>query len=159
MKGKKLKKIILSISSILIISIMSCSSTTEGEAVVQDSGVEITKSNVSVSMKEWDVKVDPNYKMGKHISPGQLTLTLVNEGMLEHNLVLLNNSIHEDLELTSDGIMADESKLDILGTIEGLQPGETGELVIEDLPAGTYAFICNTAGHYSEGMVYKIISR
>ena len=159
MKGKKLKKIILSISSILIISIMSCSSTTEGETVVQDSGIEIIKSNVSVSMKEWDVKVDPNYKMGKHISPGQLTLTLVNEGMLEHNLVLLNNSIHEDLDLTTEGTMADESKLDILGKIEGLQPGETGELVIEDLPAGTYAFICNTAGHYSEGMVYKIISR
>ncbi|MDG2102011.1 MAG: sulfocyanin-like copper-binding protein [Dehalococcoidia bacterium] len=154
-----MRKIILLISSVLIISIMACSSTTEGETVVQDNDVEITKSNVSVSMKEWDVNVDPNYKMGEHIKPGQLTLTLVNEGMLEHNLVLLNNAVHEDLALTSEGTMADESKLDILGKIEGLQPGETGELVIEDLPAGTYAFICNTAGHYSEGMVYKIISR
>ena len=80
-----MRKIILLISSVLIISIMACSSTTEGETVVQDNGVEITKSNVSVSMKEWDVNVDPNYKMGKHIKPGQLTLTLVNEGMLEHN--------------------------------------------------------------------------
>ena len=154
-----MKKIILSISSILIISIISCSSTTEDETVVPDSGVEITKSNVSVSMKEWGVKVDPNYKMGKHIQPGELTLSLTNEGMLEHNLVLLNNSKHEDLELTADETMADESKLDILGAINGLQPGETGELVIKDLPAGTYAFICNTAGHYSEGMVYKFIIR
>jgi|TARA_B110000495_G_scaffold202245_1_gene221815 uncharacterized cupredoxin-like copper-binding protein len=154
-----MKKIVLSISSILIISIMACSSSTKGETVVQNNDIEITKSNVNVSMKEWDVNVDPNYKMGKHIKPGQVTLTLVNEGMLEHNLVLLNNAIHEDLELTSEATMADESKLDILGKIEGLQPGETGELVIEDLPAGTYAFICNTAGHYSEGMVYKFISR
>jgi uncharacterized cupredoxin-like copper-binding protein len=154
-----MKKIVLSISSILIISIMACSSSTKGETVVQNNDIEITKSNVNVSMKEWDVNVDPNYKIGKHIKPGQVTLTLVNEGMLEHNLVLLNNAIHEDLELTSEATMADESKLDILGKIEGLQPGETGELVIEDLPAGTYAFICNTAGHYSEGMVYKFISR
>ena len=154
-----MKKILLSISSILIISIMACSSSTKGETVVQNNDIEITKSNVNVSMKEWDVNVDPNYKIGKHIKPGQVTLTLVNEGMLEHNLVLLNNAIHEDLELTSEATMADESKLDILGKIEGLEPGETGELVIEDLPAGTYAFICNTAGHYSEGMVYKFISR
>ena len=55
--------------------------------------------------------------------------------------------------------MADESKLDILGKIEGLKPGESGQIVISDLPAGTYAFICNTPGHYTEGMVYKFISR
>ena len=32
-------------------------------------------------------------------------------------------------------------------------------IVINDLPAGTYAFICNTAGHYEQGMVYKWIAR
>ena len=114
---------------------------------------------VNVTMSEWDVNVDPNYKMGKHIKPGELTLILTNEGMLEHNLVLLNNNKHEELEMSADGTMADESKLDILGVIEGLKPGETGQLVIDDLPAGTYAFICNTPGHYSEEMVYKIIAR
>ena len=141
------------LSSLLYLSIISiiafgCSSTTEGETVVTDEGQSITKSTVTVTMNEWDVKVDPNYKMGKHIKPGELTLTLKNEGNLEHNLVLLNNNKHEDLELSADGSMADESKLDILGKIEGIQPGESGELVIADLPAGTYAFICNTPGHY-----------
>ena len=29
--------------------------------------------------------------------------------------------------------MADESKLDILGKISGLQPGESGELLLEDI--------------------------
>ena len=66
---------------------------------------------------------------------------------------------NRELEMSADGTMADESKLDILGVIEGLKPGETGQLVIDDLPAGTYAFICNTPGHYSEEMVYKIIAR
>ena len=145
--------------SIISIIAFGCSSTTEGETVVSDEGQSITKSTVSVTMNEWDVKVDPNYKMGKHIKPGELTLTLKNEGNLEHNLVLLNNNKHEDLELSADGSMADESKLDILGKIEGIQPGESGELVIADLPAGTYAFICNTPGHYDQGMVYKFIAR
>ena len=156
-----MKKVLSSLLYLSIISVIAfgCSSTTEGETVVTDEGQSITKSTVSVTMNEWDVKVDPNYKMGKHIKPGELTLTLKNEGNLEHNLVLLNNNKHEDLELSADGSMADESKLDILGKIEGIQPGESGELVIADLPAGTYAFICNTPGHYDQGMVYKFIAR
>ena len=156
-----MKKVLSSLLYLSIISIIAfgCSSTTEGETVVSDEGKSITKSTVSVTMNEWDVKVDPNYKMGKHIKPGELTLTLKNEGNLEHNLVLLNNNKHEDLELSADGSMADESKLDILGKIEGIQPGESGELVIADLPAGTYAFICNTPGHYDQGMVYKFIAK
>ena len=156
-----MKKVLSSLLYLSIISIIAfgCSSTTEGETVVSDEGQSITKSTISVTMNEWDVKVDPNYKMGKHIKPGELTLTLKNEGNLEHNLVLLNNNKHEDLELSADGSMADESKLDILGKIEGIQPGESGELVIADLPAGTYAFICNTPGHYDQGMVYKFIAR
>jgi len=156
-----MKKVLSSLLYLSIISIIAfgCSSSTEGETVVTDEGQSITKSTVTVTMNEWDVKVDPNYKMGKHIKPGELTLTLKNEGNLEHNLVLLNNNKHEDLELSADGSMADESKLDILGKIEGIQPGESGELVIADLPAGTYAFICNTPGHYDQGMVYKFIAR
>ncbi|MQF85650.1 MAG: hypothetical protein FI732_05525, partial [SAR202 cluster bacterium] len=126
-----MKKVLSSLLYISIISIIAlgCSSTTEGETVVTDEGQSITKSTVSVTMNEWDVKVDPNYKMGKHIKPGELTLTLKNEGNLEHNLVLLNNNKHEDLELSADGSMADESKLDILGKIEAIQPGGTGKLV------------------------------
>ena len=156
-----MKKVLSSLLYLSIISVIAfgCSSSTEGETVVTDEGQSITKSTVTVTMNEWDVKVDPNYKMGKHIKPGELTLTLKNEGNLEHNLVLLNNNKHEDLELSADGSMADESKLDILGKIEGIQPGESGELVIADLPAGTYAFICNTPGHYDQGMVYKFIAR
>ena len=145
--------------SIIIIFAFACSSSTEGETVVTNEGAATTKSKVDVSMKEWDVDVSPNYKMGKHIKPGELTLTLKNEGNLEHNLVLLNNNQHEDLALSEDGSMADESLLDVLGKIEVIQPGETAELIINDLPAGTYAFICNTAGHYEQGMVYKFIAR
>ena len=55
--------------SIISVIAFGCSSTTEGEMVVTDEGQTITKSTVSVTMNEWDVKVDPNYKMGKHIKP------------------------------------------------------------------------------------------
>ena len=153
-----MKKLSIFSVSLMALFLIACSSSTDDEVVTEEA-VEVNKSTVNVTMSEWDVNVDPNYKMGKHIKPGELTLILTNEGMLEHNLVLLNNNKHEELEMSADGTMADESKLDILGVIEGLKPGETGQLVIDDLPAGTYAFICNTPGHYSEEMVYKIIAR
>ena len=130
-----------------------------GGTVVTEDGSTVTASTVNVYMNEWEVKVDPNYKMGKHIKPGKLTLTLSNEGALAHNLILLNNNKHEDLVLTTDGTMVDESKLDILSRIDTNQPAGTGQLVVDDLQAGVYAFLCNTPGHYELGMVYKIIAR
>ena len=143
--------------AIFLISVTACSSNSE--TVVTEDGSTVTASTVNVYMNEWEVKVDPNYKMGKHIKPGKLTLTLSNEGALEHNLILLNNNKHEDLVLTTDGTMVDESKLDILSRIDTIQPAGTGQLVVDDLQAGVYAFLCNTPGHYELGMVYKIIAR
>ena len=72
-------------------------------ALVRKKDQVVVASDGQVSMgntviKKTAKKVDPNYKMGKHIKPGELTLTLKNEGNLEHNLVLLNNNKHEDLE-------------------------------------------------------------
>ena len=153
----KLKKTLASLTVIFLISALACSSN--AETVVTKDGLKVIKSTVNVSMNEWEVSVDPNYKRGKHIKPGQLTLTLSNEGSVEHNLILLNNNKHENLDLIPDGTMVDESKLDILGRIEAIQPGGTGELVVEDLEAGVYAFICNIPGHYESGQVHKIIAR
>ena len=153
-----MKKILyLSILSTFVL-LIACSGSSESAATNEETN-DVPKSTVNVTMKEWEVNVAPNYKMGKHISPGELTLTLTNEGLQEHNLILLNDSNHEDLPLTSDESMVDESKLDILGTIASLQPGKNGKLVVENLPAGTYALICNIPGHYAQEMVYKFIAR
>ena len=70
-------------------------------------------SDVEITMSEWDVSVDST----SSIKEGKIKLTLVNNGNLEHNMVLLNSDNYENLELTDDSSMADESKLDILGKI------------------------------------------
>ena len=126
-----MNKLSFSLLAIFLISVTACSSNSE--TVVTEDGSTVTASTVNVYMNEWEVKVDPNYKMGKHIKPGKLTLTLSNEGALEHNLILLNNNKHEDLALTTDGTMVDESKLDILSRIDTIQPAGTGQLVVDDL--------------------------
>ena len=112
---------------------------------------EISEANITMS--EWDVNVVSE----NSLKEGSIKITLTNSGNLEHNMILLNDENYENLELTDDASMADETKLDILGKISSLQPGESGELTIENIKPGTYAFICNTPGHYQLGMVNKII--
>ena len=85
-----MNKLSFSLLAIFLISVTACSSNSE--TVVTEDGSTVTASTVNVYMNEWEVKVDPNYKMGKHIKPGKLTLTLSNEGALEHSLILLNNN-------------------------------------------------------------------
>ena len=81
-----MNKLSFSLLAIFLISVTACSSNSE--TVVTEDGSTVTASKVNVYMNEWEVKVDPNYKMGKHIKPGKLTLTLSNEGAVEHNLIL-----------------------------------------------------------------------
>ena len=170
----KRKNIIFISAILMLLSILSCSSNDTNEYMAPMptattapmptattaptdnttmSSMTDAVSEVSILMSEWDVSVDST----SSIKEGKIKLTLVNNGNLEHNMVLLNSDNYENLELTDDSSMADESKLDILGKISGLQPGESGELLLEDIGPGTYAFICNTPGHYQLGMVNKII--
>lgn len=58
------------------------------------------------------------------------TITLVNKGVLEHDLVI------EELDLKT----------------ELLKPGETGSIVV-NAPAGTYEYWCTVAGHKESGMI------
>ena len=109
-------------------------------------------------MNEWDVKPSPNYKMGKHIPPGDIEVTLTNAGQLEHNMYVLNQSSYDDFAILDDG-SADISGLEVLLEITTVQPGQTGKGKLTDLPAGVYAFICNIPGHYSSGTVGKFIVR
>ena len=140
----------------LILSLMIFACGGETETVVTEEGNVISK--LGVIMNEWDVKPSPNYKMGKHIPPGDIEVTLTNAGQLEHNMYVLNQSSFDDFAILDDG-SADISGLEVLLEISTVQPGQSGTGKITDLPAGTYAFICNIPGHYSSGTVGKFIVR
>ena len=140
----------------LIMSLMIFACGGETETVVTEEGSVTSK--LGVIMNEWDVKPSPNYKMGKHIPPGDIEVTLTNAGQLEHNMYVLNQSSFDDFAILDDG-SADISGLEVLLEISTVQPGQSGTGKITDLPAGTYAFICNIPGHYSSGTVGKFIVR
>ena len=128
------------------------------EASNKDADGSKEPNSLSIIMNEWDVKPNPNYKMGKHIKPGDLNITLTNAGQLEHNLFVLNQSSYDDFNLLDDGT-ADLSEIEVLLEIDNVMPGNNGTGSISDLEPGTYAFICNVPGHYASGTVGKFIIR
>ena len=69
------------------------------EASNKDVDSSNEKSSLSIIMNEWDVKPTPNYKMGKHIKPGDLNITLTNAGQLDHNLFVLNQSSYDNFNI------------------------------------------------------------
>ena len=147
---KKLFSIILIMSSLMF----ACGG--ESETVVSDEG-KVT-STLGVIMNEWDVKPTPNYKIGKHIPPGDIDVTLTNAGQLEHNMIVLNQSSYDDFAILDDG-SADLSGIEVLLEISTTQPGQSSNGKLTDVTPGTYAFICNIPGHYASGTVGKFIVR
>ena len=142
------------VTTLMSLLIFACGGETETD--VADDG-KVT-STLGVIMNEWDVKPSPNYKMGKHIPPGDVDVTLTNAGQLEHNMYVLNQDSYDDFAILDDGT-ADISGLEVLLEISTVQPGQTGKGKLTELPAGVYAFICNIPGHYSSGTVGKFIVR
>ena len=150
-------KIFYTILLVISMTIISCSQASSDEA----SSKEISEKSVnrlSVIMNEWEVRPTPNYKMGKHIPPGDIEITLTNAGKLVHNMYVLNQSSYDDLTILDDET-ADLSEIEVLLEISDVQPGQNGKGAISDLQPGTYAFICNIPGHYSSGTVGKFIVR
>ena len=145
---------LFTVSILFSLLIFACGGETETE--VADDG-KVT-STLGVIMNEWDVKPSPNYKMGKHIPPGDIEVTLTNAGQLEHNMIVLNQSSYDDFPIADDG-SADLTGIEVLLEISTTQPGQSGNGLLTDVPAGVYAFICNIPGHYSSGTVGKFIVR
>ena len=100
------------VTTLMSLLIFACGGETETE--VADDG-KVT-STLGVIMNEWDVKPSPNYKMGKHIPPGDIDVTLTNAGQLEHNMYVLNqDSFNNSLKKGKDGEGLKPKKKELLG--------------------------------------------
>ena len=73
-------------------------------------------------------------------------------------MIVLNQSSYDDFPIADDG-SADLTGIEVLLEISTTQPGQSGNGLLTDVPAGVYAFICNIPGHYASGTVGKFIVR
>lgn len=86
------------------------------------------------------------------ITPGKVTFHIKNAATdMKHEFVVFKTDLDAaNLPLDADGNVA-EDQLQKVDEKE-LDPGASADLVIDNLPAGHYAIVCNQPGHYKQGM-------
>ncbi len=95
----------------------------------------------------------------KQVASGDLTLTVVNQGPDDHELIIVRATTAR-LPLRSDGLTANEEKLApiIALSMEPAAPG-TKRTVHLHLRPGRYVLFCNMAGHFMAGMRTTLVVR
>lgn len=126
----------------LLFAVILASCGTAGEDVPADLDIELS---------EWAVV------MAGAPTAGEQVLAIHNEGVLQHELIIVATDDPEETLPTTNGIVD-------LGSLSGRMVGEVAELlpgedVVVSLPleAGTYIAFCNIPGHYPAGMHAPVV--
>ena len=103
----------------------------------------------SVDVVEKDFAIAPSAASGP---AGNYTFNITNQGPTAHEFVIIKTDVKADqLPVQGDEVNEDDPKLQRIDEVEDLQQGGTSSFTV-NLEAGHYAFICNIAAHYGQGM-------
>ncbi|MDA1061541.1 MAG: hypothetical protein O2895_01285 [Chloroflexi bacterium] len=100
---------------------------------------------LAVLLKEWALE-----PAAPSLEAGSVTFATTNDGGVPHELVVFRTDLDVEVLPTSSG-QVDETQVEVLGRTAQLLAGESEDLVAELTP-GSYALVCNIAGHYDLGM-------
>jgi len=90
------------------------------------------------------------------LSAGEVAFKIENVGATEHEMVVIRSDVAiEDIPVDGDEANEEAPGMTPIGEVEGVQPGETTELVLT-LEPGRYILLCNLAKHFGRGMVTEI---
>ncbi len=116
-----------------------------------------TQQVVAVSLlgeasQPMSVKVD-----NTQIKAGKVEFKVTNDAVgTDHEVVLVAlGSADEKIVADTKTHRVDEAKLDSLGEVGGLKPGNNGVLKATLKPGVTYALICNHKSHFELGMATR----
>jgi uncharacterized cupredoxin-like copper-binding protein len=106
-----------------------------------------SETTVDTSLTEFEIALSV-----ESAAPGTVTFNASSDGAIFHNLRVVATDLDPDALPTNDSTFTvDESELDVVGSTDDLDPGESEELTV-DLPSGSYVLICNIPTHYDAGM-------
>jgi uncharacterized cupredoxin-like copper-binding protein len=91
------------------------------------------------------------------LKAGKVEFKVTNDAVgTDHEVVLVAlSSADEKIVADAKKHRVDEAKLDSLGEVGGLKPGDNGVLKATLKPGVTYALICNHKSHYELGMATR----
>jgi uncharacterized cupredoxin-like copper-binding protein len=112
------------------------------------SGTSGSGTTIDVTEKDFAIAVSPS-----SATSGNLTFSIHNDGPSPHEFVIFNTDLAPDeLPTNDDGTVNEEGEgVEHVDEVEDIAPGTDGSLDVS-LDPGTYVFICNLPGHYSQGM-------
>ena len=111
------------------------------------------KGNVKITERDFRITAP------KRLAPGEVTLSITNNGPDTHELIVVR-ARGKSLPLRTDGLTVNEERLQerIVGVLEPRSAGTTHTLRLHLVP-GRYVLLCNMAGHYLGGMHTQVVVR
>lgn len=108
-------------------------------------GGESDESSTSLDVTAAEFEFSPS----AYVIPAgiEVPLTFRNDGALPHEWVIMTTPIDEESEFTEDLVLWEEEA----------EAGETKEVTIPPLDAGTYQIICAIEGHFAAGMEGELV--
>ncbi len=104
-------------------------------------------TKVNVSLTTYAIAVDKD-----SIPAGDVIFHVTNDATdQKHEFVVVKTDLAADKLPLDASNNVDEEKFTSPGEVEDVQPGESKDLQLK-LDAGHYVLICNTPGHYNQGM-------
>ena len=118
-----------------------------GAACSSDDGSQSGGDEISATLTDFAID------LGETSAPaGPVTFDITNGGATVHEFEVLRTDTGADaLPVDSGVVQTSADGIEIVDEAEEIAPGTSVGLSVE-LQAGTYAVICNVAGHYEQGM-------
>lgn len=107
-----------------------------------------------VNVKEAEGPTDYSITLDRTSVPaGEVKFKVTNQSKsLEHEFVVVKTALAPNkLPYNEAAQRVEEDKVNVVGEVEGLEPGDSGSNTFA-LKPGKYVAICNEPGHYNEGM-------
>ena len=118
-----------------------------GAACSSDDGSQSGGDEISATLTDFAID------LGETSAPaGPVTFDITNGGATVHEFEVLRTDTGADaLPVDSGVVQTSADGIEIVDEVEEIAPGTSAGLSVA-LQAGTYAVICNVAGHYEQGM-------
>jgi uncharacterized cupredoxin-like copper-binding protein len=129
------RTVLLAPLAVLALTGAACSSTSSDDG------------GIGASLDDFAIQLDTS-----SAPAGTVSFAITNEGPSVHEFEVLRTDTPADqLPVDSDVVQTSAEGIEIVDEIEEIAPGTDAQLSV-DLDAGSYAIICNVAGHYDSGM-------
>lgn len=111
-------------------------------------------TTAAISLNEWAITAAGGGALST-VEAGEVLFEVHNDGEVSHELVIIKTDTDPATFPASGGKVDEEGVGELIGEVEEFAAGET-ETATFGLQPGTYALICNIAGHFEQGMYAQL---